>query len=244
MRYAAANRVIPRNEWKEVDLSPLGVPVLDQGNHGSCVGHGSTSAFWFAYLIANDPKSVPDGGFSPTSLYALVNGGRDNGAVVSDAMDALMNKGVALMNDYPENYIFDRSLPSGVLAKVNAQRQRFRVGDAFHTASFDEIASGLMLGFASSFGITIRQGFNNPQSNGIISPGGMILGGHCMCGYGLANVGGKWYIRVRNSWGTRWGVGGNCLLGEEHFRGDADAFAVRATLSDPSDPNPPPVNPA
>src|SRR4051812_893397 len=67
-KFDAANGLIPRASWRETDLSPLGVPVLDQGQHGSCVGHGSTSAFWFAYLMAGG--TVPPSGFSPTSLYA------------------------------------------------------------------------------------------------------------------------------------------------------------------------------
>src|SRR3954453_23010764 len=125
-RFAATNALIPRSDWREVDLSPLGVPVLDQGQHGSCVGHGSTSAYWFAYLMAGG--TVPPSGFSPTSLYALINGGRDGGAVVSDAMDALISRGICTMAECPETVIYARQIP----ASAEATRKRFRVLDAFH----------------------------------------------------------------------------------------------------------------
>lgn len=235
-RFASANPVLPRSGWRDVDLSPLGVPELDQGQHGSCVGHGSTSAFWFAYLIAGG--TVPDGGFSPTSLYAQINGGRDAGAVVSDAMDALIRVGVGLMADVPESVIYDRQIPASAKAKY----ARFRVQDAYHCGSFDEIGSALQLGFPVSFGITLPGGFNNLDAEGVAGFGFGVLGGHCMCAYGTTRLkSGEWAIRVRNSWGTRWGRSGNCLLVERHFGRDCDAFAIKAANSDPNDPHAPPV---
>lgn len=238
-RFAAANNLIPRNQWREVDLSPLGVPILDQGQRGSCVGHGSTSAFWFSYLMAGG--TVPDGGFSPTSLYAQINGGRDAGAIVSDAMEALMTTGVGLMADVPESVIYDRQVPPSAKAKY----ARFRVADAFHCDTFDAIGSALQLGFPVSFGITLPGNFNDLDAEGVAGRGWGVLGGHCMCAYGTTRLkGGAWAIRVRNSWGTRWGRGGNCLLVEGHFGRDTDAFAIRADISDPQEPNKPPVVPA
>lgn len=235
-KFTATNHVVPRTQWKEVDLSPLGVPVLDQGQHGSCVGHGSTSAFWFAYLIAGG--TVPDSGFSPTSLYALINGGWDRGAVVSDAMDALIQQGVCTMKECPESVIFTRQIP----ASANETRKRFRVLDAYHCATFDEIGSALQLGFPVSFGITLPGNFNKLDAEGVAGLGWGALGGHCMCAYGTTKLkSGAWAIRVRNSWAASWGQNGNCLLVEQHFGRDCDAFAVRADLSDPLDPNAPPI---
>src|SRR4051794_20957163 len=132
-KFDAANGLIPRASWRETDLSPLGVPVLDQGQHGSCVGHGSTSAFWFAYLMAGG--TVPPSGFSPTSLYALINNGMDAGAIVSDAMSALMRSGLCTMAEVPESVIYAWQIP----ARANETRNRFRVADAFHCETFDAI---------------------------------------------------------------------------------------------------------
>ncbi len=235
-KFTASNPLIPRSSWRDVDLSPLGVPVLNQGEHGSCVGHGSTSAFWFAWLIAGG--TVPPSGFSPTSLYALINGGRDGGAIVSDAMTALMEQGICTMAEVPESVIYESRIPSS----AKATRARFKLADAYNCDSFDAIGSALQFGFPVSFGITLSGDFMNLDSEGVAGHGWGILGGHCMCACGTTRLkDGSWAIRVRNSWGTGWGRNGNCLLIEDHFGEDTDAFAIRADLPDPQDPNPLPV---
>lgn len=236
-RFAAAHNLVPRAEWQDVDLSPFLHPVWDQGQHGSCVGHGSATAYHLAYRIAGG--TVPEGGFSPTSLYALINGGRDRGAVVSDAMDALMKNGLGLMSEVPESIIYEQQISS----QAKASRARFKVLDAYHVDTFDALGSALQLGFPVSFGIMLPGRFMILNAEGVCGLGGRGLGGHCMAAYGtkrLAN--GQWAIRVRNSWGTRWGVSGNCLLVEEHFNDPhLDAFAIRANLADPMDSRPQPV---
>lgn len=236
-KFAAAIRILPRDQWRDVDLSPFLHATWDQGQHGSCVGHGSATAFHLAYRVAGG--TVPEGGFSPTSLYALINGGRDRGAIVSDAMTALVQHGLALMSEVPESIIYEGQIP----ASAKATRKRFRVQDAFHCDSFDAIASALQLGFPVSFGILLPGRFNNLDAQGVCGLGGRSLGGHCMAAYGMKQLpSGKWAVRVRNSWGTRWGIAGNCLLVEEHFsEAYLDAFAIRANLADPQDPNPAPM---
>lgn len=235
-KYSAANPIVPRAQWEETDYRSYNVPVLNQGNHGSCVGHGSTTAYWYSYLM--EGGTVPQGGFSPTSLYAQINGGRDMGAVVSDAMTALMQTGVGLMADVPESIIYDRQIPQSAKAKYH----RFQVSEAYHVETFDEIISALLLGFTVSFGITIGSGFNRPGKDGLIEAGGFPLGGHCMCAYGVKRLAdGRWVTVVRNSWGTQFGANGDCLLPEGHFQGRGlDAFAVKAAAADPEDPNKPP----
>ena len=123
---------------------------------------------------------MPVTGFSPTSLYALVNGGWDRGAVVSDAMDALIADGICTMQECPESVIYSRSIP----ASASETRKRFRVQDAYHCATFDEIGSALQLGFPVSFVITLAGNFMNLDAEGVAGHGLGILGCHCMCGYG------------------------------------------------------------
>ena len=234
-RFSAANSLIPRASWREVDLSPLGVPVLDQGQHGSCVGHGSTSAFWFAYLMAGG--TVPPSGFSPTSLYALINGGRDAGAVVSDAMDALIRSGLCTMAECPESVIY----------RVRSRPPRTRPAsdsawlDAFHCGTFDAIGSALQLGFPVSFGITLAGDFNNLNSDGVAGHGWGVMGGHCMCGFGPQALQRPVGHPRPQLLGHPLGPPGNCLLIEDHFGRSCDAFAIRADISDPMDPNVQPV---
>ena len=50
--FAATNPIIPRAQWNQTSFRFLGVPILNQGSHGSCVGHGSVTAFWNAWLLS------------------------------------------------------------------------------------------------------------------------------------------------------------------------------------------------
>jgi len=123
------------------------------------------------------------------------------------------------------------------------ERKRFRLADAYHTSTFDEVGSALMLAYPVSFGIMLPGRFHNLDAEDVCGLGGGRLGGHCMLAYGLVKLkSGQWGIRMRNSWSTAWGRNGNGVLVEDHFgNGNLDAFAVRASLPDPQDTNKPPV---
>ena len=64
-----------------------------------------------------------------------------------------------------------------------------------------------------------------------------------MYAYGVANRYGRWYARVRNSWGSAWGAGGSCLMPDSYFWTiwpgwpylGLDAFAIRAVRQDALD---------
>ena len=235
--FAQANPIIPRSAWKEVDLSALLGDVWDQGNHGSCTGHGCGKAMEAALRIMG--ITIPPGGLSPTSLYSQVNDGIDEGAIVSDCLTALVQTGIGLMSDVPESKIFERQISADAKAKYS----RFRALGAYHCNSFDAMVTALQLGFPVAFGISLVAAFmRDVPSSGIVPFSGMFVGGHCMMSYGCTQVDGKWYLRVQNSWGPKWGLGGRCLMGEEHFQGnDLDAFAIQSTNPDPQDPNTIPV---
>jgi len=48
----------------------------------------------------------------------------------------------------------------------------------------------------------------NPYTGGVIAPGGKIVGGHAILWRGIE---GRW-AWLRQSWGTDWGVGGDCKI--------------------------------
>lgn len=239
-RYSARRALLPRTSWEEVDISGYQVPVMDQGSSSSCVGHGSCTAFWFSWLMAG--YTVPDGGFSPTSIYAEVNDGVDEGAIVSDAMKSVMTDGVSTMDLFPEADLFLRQ--EGAASK--AMRLRFRAEGAEHVDSFDALGSALVQ-FREPvvFGFVVNANFETLDGRGVAGFGGPILGGHCVCAYGLTRLpSGEWAVRVRNSWGTSWGVGGNCLMLEKHLtfkQSELDAFRITIPAADPDDPNPMPA---
>jgi hypothetical protein len=227
-----ASPILPRDQWKECSLRSLGAKILDQNGHGSCVGHGSCSAFTYAWRYRN--ASPHD--FSACFLYGNINGGSDNGAVVGDALESLQSTGICLESEVPENDIFSRDFPRSSYDTA----KRFKIEQAYHIETFDEIATAVQLGFAVSIGVEIGQAFE-PDGQGVLpelSGGG---GGHCMCVLGLKSINGRWYLEVQNSWGASWGAGGFCWMPESYFRGQTDHWAVQACAEDPQEPVEPPA---
>lgn len=222
---------IPREQWRDMQLVPTRrVRILDQNGHGACVGHGSVSAFEAAWKI----KSATDRAFSAYCVYGQVNGGSDNGAVVSDALDALRQNGVCLESTVPPGVWQRRRFPKG----WEQEARRFRIRDAFAVRDFDAIGTAILLGYPVSFGVDIGRQFE-PDGRGIVPDQRGGGGGHCMAAIGLARFDGRWHFCVQNSWGDDWGKGGMCYMPESYFR-DTDAWAVEVTLEDPQEGNLPP----
>ena len=88
-------------ELRETDLSWQGNRIMDQGSTSSCVGHGSVAGMEISWKQGGNEARK----FSPFFTYALINGGSDNGAMVSDALKALQKYGMILVD-----YWGDRSV--------------------------------------------------------------------------------------------------------------------------------------
>ena len=233
-KFSSAFPILPESQWIEFEDLDDYIPILDQDGHGSCVGHGSCSAFQVAWSQARETSER----FSPCFLYSQINGGRDNGAVVGDAMDQLMKGGICLETTVPEgNVIFDRQLPS--TAKLEAER--FKLAESYRVSSFPEIMTAIQMRRAVSIGIDIGQAFE-PDSSGKLPSQRGGGGGHCLClRFGAKKFGANWYIKGQNSWGTKWGAQGRFWMDESYFRSSTDHFVPQAPGLDPQNPKKPPV---
>lgn len=231
----AANGLIPRAEWFETPDSNYGARILNQGQHGSCTGHGSTTATEIQWLRQGGQPVR----FSACYLYGLINGGRDAGAVVSDAMDALMQYGVCTEAEVPPGMIYKRQFPASAM-QVAA---KYKVKVAYHCDSFDAIVSEILRGRTVSHGITVGTDYANVDANGVAPLVRFPAGGHCQCSYAVRKINGEWMLATQNSWGTTFGIDGKCYLRERHFDrpGQVDAFSVEVV--DPTQDNdfPPPM---
>lgn len=230
--------ILPRSEWVGLNRRSIFPPstwILDQDGIGSCVGNGSASALRKARFLAGQR----DVELSPGCLYAQINGGSDNGAVISDALTALEQTGTCAFATVGETPYFLPQLPTG----WKEEASRFRIGQAYHCQSFDEIGTALQCGFLVVYGIMVGNDFEQFDANGIAGwtsgPGN-----HCMHADGMIQLpDGRWLLDNCNSWGSTWGPWGigRCYLSEDHFlHGDApDAFAIEAATIDPKEPQPP-----
>lgn len=230
-KWSASQPTLPRSQWRAVSYARPDLPVLDQGPYGSCVGHGACSGFTLAWLLGGGTFHR----LSSCFLYGLINGGRDAGAVVSDAMTTLEATGICLEDEVPEGMIYRSRFPVSAFDTA----RRFRLSMAYHCRTFDEIGSALQLGFIPVYGIQVGPDFGQLDEEGVAPVGGR--GGHCLFGRGMKlSRQGEWLIETQNSWGERFGLHGACYLREAHFGDDCDAFAIQATCEDPQETDLPP----
>lgn len=228
-RYGDANPVIPRPEWRPTRRPRGPVPILDQGQHGSCVGHGSTRALMKARSRAGMPFVL----LSPTFIYANINGGRDGGSDPADAARALVNIGTCTMAECGEDTIF---LP-WVAKSAYQTAARYRALEAYQCHTFDEAISAWLMGFDVFDTVNCGAGFHDLDQDGV-PPAAPGYGNHCvMFGDELKQVAGLWLMEHGNSWGTQWGRGGYFFMGEAHYdrQPNWQAFAVRGVAFDPTD---------
>jgi hypothetical protein len=232
---------IPRAAWKEVNNRAKFPPekwIYDQDGIGSCVGNGSTAALRKARFLAG----YTDVRLAPGCTYAQINGGRDQGAVISDSLTALQQTGTisAATLGSDEKPFYLKQMPSG----WKTEAARFRIEEAYHCANFDEMCTAVQLGYIVVFGIQVGQSFNHFSADGVpgATPG---PGNHCLHADGVHKLSdGTWALDTCNSWGASWGPDkvGRCYLIERHFQqGDVpDAWACKTAVVDPQDPLHPP----
>lgn len=215
--------IIPRSQWKDVDMSAFLPPVHDQDGVGQCACDATTGAIETARAIAGLPYVQ----LSAADLYDRVNGGADNGSLLEDCMAEICDNGVAPASMVPP--VWTRPGCSNVRGVVE-ERKKYRALEVYVAPNFDAYVSALNQGFIGVHGLMWCDNYSNTDSMGrlpIGCRGG--AGGHALFAYGAKNINGKWYILTRNSWSPAWGVGGNCLIPEADFGRDISGwFLIRA----------------
>lgn len=236
-----ARPVLPRSQWRSTSLrAKYPLPILDQGQTSSCVGHASAKAGRRAWLASGQQ----DHPFNPFWIYGLINGGRDAGASVGDAVDAMTRWGMACDGqltdgDLPHHLYYPQQLQQ--LQQVAQKAQRFRILESWHLRGpgiFDQIGSALTLGYVVVSGIYVGRNFGQLDSDRVAPLPDQVLGGHALEHNGLVWLPRRnaWGIDTDNSWSAQWGANGTCVLVEGHWQsGLADAFAILATATDPQD---------
>lgn len=220
-------RLIPRNQWQPCDHSHLVQKILDQDAQGACTAFASVQAL----MCLRAEAGLPFVELSAGNLYGRINGGRDEGSTLADAIQTLEQQGVCKASTIGHLQWRKNTWPPG----WQEEARRFRVLEAWDCPSFDHLASALQLGFFVNLGILVGGNFE-PDSDGWIPDRRGGGSGHAMCGVGLAQHPrtGRWGIKVANSWGEDWGLRGFGIVPESYFRGVfTDGWAVRG-LVDPS----------
>lgn len=244
-QFSAAEEVITKDDLEayksmgvDLDISP-DLEILDQEQENACGAFSGTTTFGVSWTLAGYPYYQ----WSENALYALVNGGADAGCSPLDVLRALLKHGIPRKEANPTNTMFLQDIPQSTWADA----MNFRLAAGYECSSWNQIITAIVLGYAVEFGIALPGGFAHPDAYGIPPVGG-FAGLHAMNGCGL-----KWFehlrewcLKVRNSWGVRYGLGGIIYLREAHFdrsaaMGYVEAYAAKAPMPSTAGGDPPPA---
>ncbi|WP_016752409.1 C1 family peptidase [Leptospira kirschneri] len=199
----------------KVDLSPSMPPVGNQGEQGSCVAW-STAYATKSFQEYIERKSSKDWSlrtaqgtpnyskiFSPAFIYNQINGGRDNGSLISDAMKVMVEMGAATWETMPYNPADYRTRPSQAAIEA-ASKYKAKEFLRVKTTDMNEVKAQLSEGKPVVAGVLVYENFFNLKGDQIYKEGlGKTYGGHAIALVGYDDS--KNAVKFINSWGTDWG---------------------------------------
>ena len=227
--------LISRSEWKPVSRRNLfdSKFINDQGQYGACVGYSAAQSQMKERVLRGASFQKLSGAY----IYDQINGGRDNGACITDSMGVLLTKGVCLDSDYSSHPLFSTS-------NQPPSTSRFKLEVGLTLTNFDEMVTALLMGLIVQYPIQVGQSYNRFDSDGVcgFSRG---QGNHSVHADGVAFVAGKWVLDHAGTWGTSWGPwkNGRAYHSEQAIMGCAvedDAYCKVVTVVDDQDPEKPP----
>lgn len=164
---------------------------LDQGSDGACVG------FSWSHEMAARPVEIPN----------ITNSTALNTYYQAQQLDEW--DGGAYPGATP--FYEGTSVLAGAKA-VSAQNHMKEYRWAFN---LNDVILALGYQGPGVFGVNWTNDMFNPDAKGFIKPTGAIAGGHAILVRGV-NVKTK-TVRLSNSWGTSWGVNGDCFMTFDDF---------------------------
>ena len=210
--------------------------VRNQKQFGSC--NGWAVALRLARL--RELRGEPYVGLSGADAYSQMNGGRDNGSVLSDAVKVCFN-GIAPESLVPYDHIYTRQIS----AEAVASRARFRGFKEFAVDTELELASALVAGRLGVIAVHVTNAFTSQDGNGINGTGNGP-GNHSVgCDDIRMQPDGTLNFDMSNEWGTEFCSGGySWLTWNRHLRETVKNhrfFILVSTQDDPGDDSAPPV---
>ena len=213
------------------DLSPWCSPVEDQGPLGSCTANALAGAM--EYLEVKTTGRNLD--FSRLFIYFNErvlegNADQDAGAQLRDGIKTLADKGTCPESLWPYNVARYRNKPPDACYQ---EAKKHLITSYLRLSSLDEMKATLADGFPFVFGFAVYQSFESAQvaRTGTVpmpKKGERMIGGHAVLGVGYDDLRGR--VKVRNSWGPKWGKGGYFTLPYAYLEnGDlsADFWTIR-----------------
>lgn len=230
-RHAGPPRITPGTP---IDLRGWAPGPFDQGVSSGCGGFSTAVVGATAFNLILDYKVQ----FDPWYPYMLGAHGRDDGVSIWEVGHALESRGLLPVPwgsfPPPDRLAVPRLLDErnwGESAAIEAEGYTLRDATFAGTQAGNSPAdiwelgnAALDYGYPFVLGIVITEAFETIDS-GIPGIGGLSLGGHALAVLGRrpAALDGPDYGQgdprqwiVRNSWGSAWGLHGDCYLARRH----------------------------
>ncbi|MBF0302567.1 MAG: hypothetical protein HQK73_05965 [Desulfamplus sp.] len=235
---------------RSIDLSANFPNPGDQGDQQSCVGWAT------AYALKSYQEKVEMGWalntrdhlFSPAFIYNQINGGRDVGSYIYEALDLAKNKGIATLATMPYSATDYITQPSSA---AFAEAAKFKAASWRKVNDTSQIKAALANRKPVVGGISVyEQLMNLSGSNSVYDTvSGSRKGGHAITivGYDDDKYGGA--FKIINSWSQNWGDKGffwmrynfasGGVLSEAYVLEDAEnSNNVTPVQPEPTEPTP------
>jgi hypothetical protein len=182
------------------------IPVLDQGNVGSCTGNDATGRTGTAPNYAPIPA---DNKYRPSAT--------DADADEKLARDTIYHMATQLDN-VPGTYPGQDTGSTGLAAAKAVSKLGLIAG--YQHAFNAETALAALTTFPLGIGAAWLTGMDNPDSNGLVHVTGDVRGGHQFTADEIDVE--KKLVGFTNSWGLGWGVGGRFFMSFDDFEAMLD----------------------
>jgi hypothetical protein len=221
--YAISEDLLPSTYTSAVHT--VRIPVLDQGDLGSCTGNAAEG------FCGTDPLYDA----IPTTVKA-----RPTGDTAADEKQAIaLYSAATKLDEFKGNYPPTDTGSSGV-GVAKAVQAAGLISGYQHAFSLDAALKALTAS-PLILGCNWYSGFDNPDASGHAKLSGSVRGGHEFLLYGIDAPGGN--VLARNSWGTSWGADGNFAFSFDDLGRlldeDGDATLFVPLTSPAPQPNPP-----
>lgn len=210
------------------------VPRENQGNYGTCVGHGTAYMLTYRVLKQTGKLIRPSRLFTYEESKKLDGKPKEQGTQPGIAMQVVKTKGICYESSYSYSLCTDQTIYNLPVptAQSFTEAQEFLAVDFAKLQTDVEIKTAILNEGPVGFAILVASDFFTPEAGGFVDlPEGSIVGGHWICciGWddnlthtykdGTKRTG---FYRMINSWGDGWADNGFCWIPYDFVHGKLD----------------------
>ena len=194
-----------------VDLRNNRIPILDQGQLGSCTANCISTAHYFDQIRQGAKTPI-----IPSRLFIYYNERviegdtqKDSGAMIRDGIKTIAKLGVCSETSWPYIISKFKNKPSSKCYKEALKHLSIQYRSV--TQDINQLKGCLASGYPFVFGFSVYESFESAEvaKTGIVNlpqSGEKMLGGHAVICVGFSNDTQRFL--VQNSWSSDWGQKG------------------------------------